>query len=339
MKEWLSFTWTNQFLLIGPNHSDMAEQCTYRLKIDAYFKQIIQPLSAEEFRQLEQDIIRNGCREPLCVWYNTILDGHNRYEICAKQQIPFMIQRIYLKNREEAIVWICANQLGRRNITEEMRKYLIGKRYEIEKILGAHIAAGTNQYTKKEVGAKMLPEPLFGATAGRTRERLGEEYNISHASILNYEKYTQALDSLSKVIPELVFKILASDVKISLENTIALSKLSGQEVRRLSQLVSDDTTEFVFNLRKVLQKNQGSVEKNPLSVPVGLVKEMPAYDPDAEISSLTFTIPSWISSINRARSAADLSDITDNARGKLEKELTELKETINNMLVAIKEVI
>lgn len=326
---------------IGLDHDDMAEQCIYRLKIDADFKQLIPPLSEEEFQQLEQNIIRDGCREPLCVWYNTILDGHNRYEICTRQQIPFMIQRIYLKNREEAIAWICTNQLGRRNITEETRKYLIGKRYEIEKILGAHNAAGTNQYTKKEVGAKMLPEPLFGATAGRTRERLGEEYNISHASILNYEKYTKALDLLSKVVPELVPKILASDVKISLENTIALSRLSGQEVRRLSQLVSDDTTEFVSNLRKVLQKNQGSAEKNPLSIPVGLVKEMPAYDPDAEISSLTFTIPSWISSINRARSAADLSDITDNARDKLEKELTELKETINNMLlaIAIKEVI
>lgn len=104
----------------------------------------------------------------------------------------------------------------------------------------------------------------------------------------------------------------------------------------MSQLVSDDTTEFVSDLRKVLPKNKGSTEKNPLSIPVGLVKEMPAYDPDAEISSLTFTIPSWISSINRACSAADLSDITDNARSKLEKELTELKETINNMLVAIK---
>jgi hypothetical protein len=317
----------------------MAEQCIYRLKIDTDFKQLIPPLSTEEFHQLEQNIIRDGCREPLCVWYNTILDGHNRYEICIKHQIPFMIQRIYLKNREEAIAWICANQLGRCNITEETRKYLIGKRYEIEKMLGAHNAAGTNQYTKKEVGAKMLPEPLFGATAGRTRERLSEEYNISHASILNYEKYTQALDSLSKVVPELVPKILASDVKISLENTIALSRLSGQEVRRLSQLVTDDTTEFVSDLRKVLQKNQGSAEKNPLPVPVGLVKEMPAYDPDAEISSLTFTIPSWISSINRARSAADLSDITDNARNKLEKELIELKETINNMLLAIKEVI
>lgn len=317
----------------------MAEQCIHKLKIDADFKQLIPTLSAEELQQLEQNIIRDGCREPLCVWNNTILDGHNRYEICTRLQIPFMIQRINLRNHEEAIAWICAHQLGRRNITEETRKYLIGKRYEIEKILGAHNAVRTNLHTKKEVRAKMLPEPSFGASAGRTRERLGEEYNISHASILNYEKYTQALDSLSRLVPDLVSKILSNEVKISLENTILLSRLSGQEIRCLNQLISDDPTEFISYLRKVLPKNQSSAEKHPLPIPAGSVKEMPAYDPDAEISSLALTIPSWISSINRARSAADLSDVTDNARRKLESELMELKETVDHMLAVIKEVI
>ena len=116
----------------------MTEKRIYKLKTDTVFKQLITPLSAEELRQLEQNIIRDGCREPLCVWNSTILDGHNRYAICTRMQIPFMIQKICVRNREEAMAWICANQLGRRNITHETRKYLIGKRYEMEKIIGAH---------------------------------------------------------------------------------------------------------------------------------------------------------------------------------------------------------
>jgi hypothetical protein len=107
----------------------MAEQGIYNLKINAGYKCLIPPLSSEELQQLEQNLIRDGCREPLCVCNNTILDGHNRYEICTRLQIPFTIQRIYLKSCEEATAWICANQLGRRNITDETRKYLIGKRY------------------------------------------------------------------------------------------------------------------------------------------------------------------------------------------------------------------
>ena len=314
----------------------MAEQCIYELKIDTGFKRLIPPLSAEELNRLEQNIIRDGCREPICVWNNRILDGHNRYEICTRRQIPFRIQHIDFENREEAIVWICANQLGRRNITEETRKYLIGKRYEMEKILGAHNAAGTNQHVKNEVKAKMLPELPFGLTAGRTRERLGEEYNISHATILNYEKYSQALDLLSRVVPELVPKILSGEVKISIENTVELSQLSEQDIKRLSQLISDDTSDFVGYLRKVLPKKQGSTEKLHFPVPAGSVKDMPAYDPDALISSLALTIPSWVSSINRTCSAANLSVVTDNARSKLEKQLLELKETIDAMLATIR---
>ncbi|MGE5417443.1 MAG: hypothetical protein ACM3UZ_11970 [Acidobacteriota bacterium] len=315
----------------------MAEQYIYELKIDTGFKRLIAPLDAEELKQLEQNIIRDGCREPICVWNNTILDGHNRYEICTRLQIPFMIQQIFLENREEAVVWICANQLSRHSITEETRRYLIGKRYEMEKILGAHNAAGTNHHTKKEVRAKMLPEPPFGVTAGRTRERLGEEYNISHASILSYEKYAQALDALSRVVPELVPKILSSEVKISLENTIELSRLSNQDTKQLSQLISDDATEFAENLRKILPKKQRPAEKMSLTIPAGSVKDMPVYDPDVEISSLTLTIPSWVSSINRTCSTVNLSVITDNARSKLVKQLLELKETIDSMLAAIRE--
>lgn len=49
-------------------------------------------------------------------------------------------------NRGEAINWIIKNQLGRRNLSNEQRMYLIGKRYEEEKKeVGGE---GSNQYKK-----------------------------------------------------------------------------------------------------------------------------------------------------------------------------------------------
>jgi len=315
----------------------MAEKSMYKLKIDTAFRLLILPLSAEELLSLEESIIRDGCREPLLVWNSTILDGHSRYELCMKLRIPFKVQRIYFRSREEAIVWICTHQLKRSNITEEIRRYLIGKRCEMEKILGAHHAAGVSQYTKRELRAGILPEPAFTAP-GQTRERLSEEYLISSASILNYEKYTQALDLLSKIIPELVSRILSSEVKISLENAIAFSQLSVPEVKELSPLLADNPREFILNLRRMMLQKQNSSESNSLPIPAGSIKEMPVYDPDAEISSLTLTVPSWISSINRTRSASDFNDITGDACRSLEKELEKLKETINHMLQALKEV-
>lgn len=317
---------------------DMADYGIYKLKIDSEFRKLIPPLSPDEMRLLEENIVRDGCREPLCVWYNTILDGHNRYEICTRTQTPFAIRRVYPKNREEAIAWICTNQLGRRNITEETRKYLIGKRYEMEKILGAHNAIGTNQHISKVVRAKMLPEPTYEDTVMRTRERLGDEYNISHASIFNYGKYSHAIDELTKVVPELVPRILSGEVKVSRASVVELSKLPVTTIRRLSQLSSENETEFIGSLRKVTPTRHASEGKRLLSAG-GTVKEMPAFDPDAEISGLTLTIPSWISSINRARSSSDFGGTTASARLKLENELLKLREIIDLMLADMKEVI
>ena len=36
------------------------------------------------------------------------------------------------ESREEVLAWICKNQLGRRNLTPEQKKFLIGKQYSVE---------------------------------------------------------------------------------------------------------------------------------------------------------------------------------------------------------------
>jgi hypothetical protein len=46
----------------------------YDLEIDPEFKQLIAPLDAEERRLLEENIVRDGCRDPISVWKKTILD-------------------------------------------------------------------------------------------------------------------------------------------------------------------------------------------------------------------------------------------------------------------------
>lgn len=315
----------------------MTESQVVKLKIDHDFKRLISPLSEEELCLLEQDLIKNGCREPLSVWNNTILNSHNQYEICTRLNIPFSVQRINLKNREEVIVWICVNQLARSDITEETRKYLIGKRYETEKILGAHNVASVNQSEKKELGTKLLPDDPFGLTASRTRERLAEEYNVSQATVLNYGHYSRALDSLLAVIPELPPKILSGEVRISQNNIVHLSKLTGSEVAYLKQLVSE-AAYLLSNSAEIRRMFPPKQVEPPLSMPPGSIKDMPSYDPDAELSSLALTIPSWVSSINRARAAANLKNTTKQARRKLGEELTSLKKTVDSMLAVMKEV-
>ena len=62
----------------------MTEKKVWALKVDDELRGLIPPLSAEERKMLEESIVRDGCDTPLTVWEDTIVDGHNRYDICRE---------------------------------------------------------------------------------------------------------------------------------------------------------------------------------------------------------------------------------------------------------------
>lgn len=93
------------------------------IRIDKEFESLIPPLSADEFKQLEENCVKDGIRDPLVVWRvpsgdDILIDGHNRWKIAAKHGgIRFETVCKEFDNRNEVIAWICNNQLGRRNIS------------------------------------------------------------------------------------------------------------------------------------------------------------------------------------------------------------------------------
>ena len=105
------------------------------LHIDPEFKAQIPPLTEDEHKPLEENILADGeILSPILVWNDTIVDGHNRYEILQSHpEIPYNIRNLYLETREQVLAWICKNQLGRRNLTPEQKKFLMGKQYDAEK--------------------------------------------------------------------------------------------------------------------------------------------------------------------------------------------------------------
>ena len=107
-----------------------------QLKIDPEFQSKIPPLQFEEEQQLEQNIITEGrLLNPIITWNGYILDGHTRYRILKKHGfIKFEVEEIQLANKYEALAWICKNQLGRRNLSPERKKFLLGKEYESTKL-------------------------------------------------------------------------------------------------------------------------------------------------------------------------------------------------------------
>lgn len=64
---------------------------------------------------------------------------------------------------------------------------------------------------------------------------------------------------------------------------------------------------------------------------------MPKHDPDAELISLVYTIPSWIGSIDRVLSIFKEKNVSDNAKNKLKTKLYDLDFSITTMLLALEE--
>jgi len=103
-----------------------------KLKIDPDFKNLIPPLSAEEFTQLEDNILSEKCcREAILIWKGYIVDGHNRYDICQRHRVAFDVLKMNFISKEEAMIWIAENQLGRRNLSDAVRIELASRMAEL----------------------------------------------------------------------------------------------------------------------------------------------------------------------------------------------------------------
>lgn len=93
------------------------------LKIDPELKDLLPPLTDEEFKQLEKNIIDNGFDKnfPIMEWHGYIADGHNRYSICKKHNIEPVIGTLAYDTKEEVMEWMLDIQLGRRNLSPIQR--------------------------------------------------------------------------------------------------------------------------------------------------------------------------------------------------------------------------
>lgn len=119
------------------------------LTISQYFKNLIPPLSSDEFSQLEENILAHGCRDTIKHWRGTIVDGHNRYAICQKHNLPFKEEKLPFGTKKDAAIWILGNQLGRRNLSKPT---LIKLGLEKARLLGQNIRKYAAMYSGASEG-------------------------------------------------------------------------------------------------------------------------------------------------------------------------------------------
>ena len=173
----------------------------------------------------------------------------------------------------------------------------------------------------------------------RIAYKIGEEENISGGTVLKYNAYSTAIDTIYKNAEELAFHILMEHLKVSHENTIELSRRASDEIRYISKSVIQQRLKHLTyqdirhecawkhtNSKATISRSERREQKDTSSASI---RQMPEYNPDADVNSLCMTIDSWVSSIKRVNQTVDFSTITRKATINLVRQLTILEQTIN----------
>lgn len=263
------------------NNEDM------KLQINPEFENMIPELTDDELSQLEENILAEGrIVNPIVVWNGVIVDGHNRYKIAQKHpHIQFTVHEKEFESEQEAQIWICSNQLGRRNLTEQHKKYLWGKRYNLEcdraKFHG-------NQYTRSDESGEGGNRP--DQNSHGTRSRIADELGVSEWQVRSSAEFSKGVDAAEEVMPGIKNKILTGTVEASYKDVVAIGKMPPPK-----------RTEAVEELVKPRPKPSGNLNSEDIYSLPQQPKEDKTRDPfvtENAIGSIEGCVDIFISTIN-----------------------------------------
>ena len=270
-----------------------------QLKIDPEFQSKIPPLQFEEEQQLEQNIITEGrLLNPIITWNGYILDGHTRYRILKKHGfIKFEVEEIQLANKYEALAWICKNQLGRRNLSPERKKFLLGKEYESTKL-----AVGAPLGSKHGIRKCGQNDHIF--TESRTCQRIASEHGVGEKTVRRAEKYSQGIDAAEEAVPGAQEEILTGRIKATDAQIAALPAIPKEERPAILDELRKEKGKRNENLLSRLKPERPPPKSAPPKPPEPPQNEEPAAPepvtpspPEEEIEPASNGPPSFLQKI------------------------------------------
>ena len=151
------------------------------IEIKEEFKKLIPALTAEEFKQLEENILKDGIRDPLVLWNGYLIDGHNRYQIAFKHGLEYKTIDKEFEDESQVKEWMINNQFGRRNLSNYQRSVLA---LELESVFSKRAKENLklSDGKGKQISAEVKVDPI------ETRKELAKVANVSHDTIAKVKK-------------------------------------------------------------------------------------------------------------------------------------------------------
>jgi len=261
------------------------------LLINEKFKDLIPALTTDEFNFLSESIKKDGVREPILTWQGVIIDGHNRYAICQKHNIPFITKELEFADENDAVIFIIKNQLGRRNLTDFNRANLalqleniikesaktnqkkagfitnILKSFQNQDAENSNNAIDTILTANPHKISSPTLVPNSAQASFKTRDEIAKIAGVGHDTIDKVKKIN------ANAIDEIKQELSRNDGKISIN---AAAELSGLSKEKQAEIIKLDEKEIIKRAKEIKQaKRVAKKEKinniaSELSKPINL---------------------------------------------------------------------
>lgn len=173
----------------------------------------IDPLTEDEYTSLERSLLKEGCRDALVLWGEILIDGHNRYGICQKHNLPFQtVQNTSFQSMDDVHLWMIDNHLGRRSVSDFQRGVLALRKKDI---LTARLTKP--EEAKPENNDAVTEKAIASEPPLRTpsRQDIARAARVSNVTLGQIEKIQKT------AAPELVDAIKAGDISINAAAIVA----------------------------------------------------------------------------------------------------------------------
>jgi N6-adenosine-specific RNA methylase IME4 len=209
----------------------------------------------EEFKQLEINILEDGkCTEPLTVWGNILVDGHNRYKICRSHpHIKFKTDKVEFESRDHAMLWIDEHQAGRRNINDDQRsilgKRIVARRSKIamQKQRAAASKAAAAARTARATGEENVSASVKSQLREKTRAAVAKELNLSEWKLRGAIEIDTKTKKGAKTDCEA--EVARKDAK-TLDRLVLNRKITINEGKKLAALPPDTRRQAIKSVEK-----------------------------------------------------------------------------------------
>lgn len=204
------------------------------IKIKEEFKELIPPLTNEEYKQLEDNCLEEGIREKIILWNNYIIDGHNRYKIANQWNLEIETESKSFSSEEAVKEWMILNQFGRRNLSNYQRSVLA---LQLEDVFRAK--AKQNQGSRNDITS------VRNLTNVDTKKELSKVAAVSHDTIAKVKKIQE------KAPEEIKAKLSTGEVSIN----AAYKEIKKEEKKEERNKKIEEVKE------KIANENLASIDK------------------------------------------------------------------------------